>query len=289
MKIMQSLRRAPRLLLLAVALLLISFGGVVVALIEAPLMPLVGTPLFFAYAMIILSLPAAIVFLVINSVKEIRHREEVIRGQQTHLALLQENLRQAIEALSETIAERDPYIAEHQRHVAEISKEIAKKMGLKEDEVEGIYIAALIHDIGQLYVPTDILGKPKRISPEEFEIVKAHPEVGKRIVDNIHSPWPISDIVMQHHERMDGSGYPVGLSGEDISCGARIVAVADVLEAITAYRPYRSAHTVSYALEHLKKHSGQWYDPKVVGICINLVNERAIAVINERMDVVQYA
>jgi PAS domain S-box-containing protein len=185
-----------------------------------------------------------------------------------------ENLRKAlgatIQAIALTVETKDPYTAGHQRRVADLARVIATEMGLAEKQIDGIRMAGVIHDIGKIYVPGEILSRPGRISDIEFSLIKTHPQVGYDILKTIDFPWPVAQIVLQHHERMDGSGYPQGLSGEEIMLEARIMAVADVVEAMASHRPYRPAHGIEEALDEVLQNGGVLYDPEVVDACLKL-------------------
>jgi HD-GYP domain-containing protein (c-di-GMP phosphodiesterase class II) len=140
--------------------------------------------------------------------------------------------------------------------------------------VEGIRMGATIHDIGKIQLPSEILSKPLKLTPIEYNLIKTHPEIGYDILKDINFPWPVANIAIQHHERMDGSGYPQGLKGEEICLEARIVAVADVVEAISSDRPYRPALGISAALNEIKTYRGTLYDPDVVDACMTVINEK---------------
>lgn len=187
---------------------------------------------------------------------------------------LHEALEGAIQAMSLTIEIRDPYTAGHQRRVSKLSCAIAREMGLPEDQVEGIRVAADIHDIGKIYVPAEILSKPGQITAVEYGIIKTHPQVGYDILKTIKFPWPVAQIVLQHHEHLDGSGYPVGLSGDQILKEAKILTVADTVEAMSSHRPYRPAQGIDKALEEIIQHKGLFYDPEVVDACVRLFEEK---------------
>jgi PAS domain S-box-containing protein/putative nucleotidyltransferase with HDIG domain len=167
-----------------------------------------------------------------------------------------ERLRKAmdgtVQAMAFTIETRDPYTAGHQRRVTKLACALGEKMNLSEDELEGVRMAGDLHDIGKIYVPAEILSKPTKLSEAEYDIIKTHPRVGYDILRTIEFPWPIADIVLQHHERMDGSGYPEGLKGKNILLEARILAVADVIEAMASHRPYRPALSVEAAVDEIK-------------------------------------
>ncbi len=179
-----------------------------------------------------------------------------------------------IQAMAATVEMRDPYTAGHQRRVAKLATAIAKDMGLLAGDVEGVYMAGVIHDLGKIYVPSEILAKPGRISEMEFSMIKMHPKVGYDILKNIEFPWPVADIVLQHHERMDGSGYPDGLKGEAILVQARIIAVADVVEAMASHRPYRPALGIDVALDEISKGSGTRYDENAAAQSVTLFKDK---------------
>ena len=192
---------------------------------------------------------------------------------QTTLNDLQKAIDGIIEAMGLTVEIRDPYTSGHQKRVAEIAHAIATEMSLSKQQTEGVRMAGVIHDIGKMAVPAEILSKPGKITEHEFEIIKSHPEVGYNILKKIDFPWPIAQIVYQHHERMDGSGYPQGLSGEEILLEARIMAVADVVEAMASHRPYRPALGIDMALEEIEKNKDEIYDSEVVDACLRIFKE----------------
>lgn len=177
-------------------------------------------------------------------------------------------LMQTIQAVALTVEKRDPYTAGHQRRVAELAVAIGKRMGLDEGRIMGLHLGGVIHDLGKIYIPSEILNRPGRLSEAEYSLVKSHPEVGAEIIADIEFPWPVREIVLQHHERLDGKGYPHGLKGDEIVLEARIVAVADVVEAISSHRPYRPALGMAEALEEIRAGQGTKYDAAVVDACI---------------------
>lgn len=187
---------------------------------------------------------------------------------------LKESLIGTIRAIALTVEKRDPYTAGHQNRVAELAVAIAGELGLDPERIQGLQLGGMIHDIGKIYVPAEILSRPGRLSAAEFEIIKSHPEVGYDILKDVKFPWPVADIVLQHHERLDGSGYPRGLKGDEIILEARILAVADVVEAITAHRPYRAGLGVDVALDEINKNRGKFYDPAIVDACLRLFREQ---------------
>jgi HD-GYP domain-containing protein (c-di-GMP phosphodiesterase class II) len=169
---------------------------------------------------------------------------------------------------------RDPYTAGHQRRVADLATAIAKDMDFTENEINGLKLAALVHDIGKINIPAEILSKPGKLTIPEFNLIKMHPQTGYDILKSIEFPWPIALIVLQHQERYDGSSYPNGLKGEEIHIKARILAVADVIEAMSSHRPYRPSLGIDTALEEIEKNRDILYDPNVVDVCLNLFKEK---------------
>ena len=187
---------------------------------------------------------------------------------------LQKTLEETIYALASAIEMRDPYTAGHQKRVTKLACAIAKEMGLSKEQIEGIRMAGLIHDIGKISIPSEILTKPGKLNDLEYSLIKTHPQAGYNILKGIEFPWPVAQIVLQHHEMMDGSGYPQGLCGKDILLEARILAVADVVEAMSSHRPYRPAYGIDKALEEISKNKGILYDPEVVNACLRLFNQK---------------
>ncbi|MGO9343929.1 MAG: HD domain-containing phosphohydrolase [Acidimicrobiales bacterium] len=179
-------------------------------------------------------------------------------------------------AIANTVELRDPYTAGHQRQVAYIATQIARELGLAEEDVKGIEVASTLHDIGKIAIPAEILSRPGRLSAAEFEIVKTHPDAGYHIVADVSFPWPVAQMILQHHERLDGSGYPNGLVGDAILVGSRIVAVADVISAMTEHRPYRPALGFASAVSELENNSGRLYDPAIVDCCLRLFRDQQI-------------
>jgi PAS domain S-box-containing protein len=179
----------------------------------------------------------------------------------------------AVDAIALMVEARDPYTGGHQQRVGGIAAAIANRLGLDSFTVEGIKLAATIHDIGKVAVPAEILTRPGKLTPPEWEMLTTHPQVGHDIIDPINFPWPIADMILQHHERLDGSGYPSGLSGESISLGARIIAVADVVEAMSSHRPYRPGLGLDVALAELKRGRATEFDPHIVDVCLTLCQD----------------
>lgn len=187
---------------------------------------------------------------------------------------LSTSLEDMIQAIATTLEMRDPYTAGHQRRVAQLSTAIAREMGLTEDRVHALGLAASIHDIGKIQVPAEILSKPGKITQLEFEVIKRHAQTGYDILKDIVFPFPLAQWIWQHHERLDGSGYPQGLKGEDILLESRILCVADVVEAIFSNRPYRPGRGITVALEEITRNRGVLYEPAAVDACVRLFQER---------------
>jgi PAS domain S-box-containing protein len=196
--------------------------------------------------------------------------EERVKERTKDLARAMEG---TVQAMALAVEMRDPYTSGHQRRVADLAVMIARKMELDEKIIEGIYMAGLIHDIGKIRVPSGILCSPGILSDAEFAILKPHPEIGYNILKEIDFPWPLATIVLQHHERIDGSGYPAALKGDGILIEARVLAVADVVEAMFSHRPYRPSLGLDRALEEVVKHKGKHYDSDVVDACMQVLQD----------------
>ena len=205
---------------------------------------------------------------------DISHRIQTEEELKLRTEKLQEALEATVQAMAFTIETRDPYTAGHQRRVTRLACAIAKEMNLPEDKIEGLRMAGDLHDIGKISVPAEILSKPGPISEVEYNVIKTHPQVGYEILKNIEFPWPIAQIVQQHHERMNGSGYPMGLKGNKILMEARILAVADVVEAMATHRPYHPAQPIEMALDEISDNKGKLYDPQVVDACLRLFKNK---------------
>ncbi len=186
---------------------------------------------------------------------------------------LHASLEETVTSLSSTAEKRDPYTAGHQLRVDLLACAIGKELGLSAQQLEGLHIAALLHDIGKITLPSDYLAKPSRLSKEERAIVRCHSEVGYEILKNIHFPWPVAEIVYQHHEHLDGSGYPRELTDQDILLEAKIIAVADVVEAMSSHRPYRASLGIDNALDAIRAGRGTIYHAPSVDACVHLVTE----------------
>lgn len=189
-----------------------------------------------------------------------------------HERVLEKALEGTIHTVTMAVELRDPYTAGHQRRVADLACRIAKKMGLDDNRIHGVRLGAMIHDIGKIGIPAEILSKPSKLSAVEIQLVREHASMGYQILKDIQFPWPIAAIAHQHHERMDGSGYPNGLHGEEILLEARIVAVADVVESISSHRPYRPTLGLQPAIDEIKNHRGTRYDAEVVDACLEILD-----------------
>ena len=214
---------------------------------------------------------------IIEDLKDISNLKEMESKLQKSLEKLQNTLEGTIHAMSLAVEMRDPYTAGHQKRVTDLAVAIARELDLSADRIEGIRMAGLIHDIGKITVPAEILAKPGRITEKEFALVRDHPQIGYDILKKIEFPWPVAKIVMQHHERMNGSGYPQALQGKYILLEARILAVADVVESIASFRPYRQALGVQAALKEIAENKETLYDGQVVDACLNLFSEKSFS------------
>lgn len=192
---------------------------------------------------------------------------------ETTVSRLSEMVDGAVTAIAKLVEARDPYTAGHQERVSALAEMISRELTHDEDFTQGVRLAALIHDIGKIYVPAEILAKPRKLTDVEFSLVKVHPQVAYDVLVSIKFPWPIAEYIVQHHERLDGSGYPNGLLGEDISLGARILAVSDVVEAMSSHRPYKIAAGIDLALDEIEKNSGRLYDSEVAAVCVRVFTE----------------
>lgn len=203
---------------------------------------------------------------------EQKDREHELENAYMHLSNAMEDL---VLTVSRILEARDPYTSGHQKRVGELSRRIAREMGLGNEEIRGIYFAGLLHDAGKIRIPAEILSKPGKLSDLEKRLIRIHPEAGAEILGDVKFPWPVTDIIRHHHERLDGSGYPDGLKGDALSTGVRIIAVADVVEAMMNHRPYRPAPGHEKALAEIRRGAGTFYDPRVVEVCIRLLETDA--------------
>lgn len=207
---------------------------------------------------------------------QVEQRTEALQQANIALREQQQALERSLEGTIRTVAMavevRDPYTAGHQRRVAELSTAIATHLGLDEERINGVRLGAMIHDIGKIGVPGEILTKPSRLSQIEYNMVQDHTSIGYNILKEVDFPWPVAEIAYQHHERIDGSGYPRKLKGENILLEARIIAVADVIESMASHRPYRAALGLTAAISEIEEHRGTRYDPQVVDACLAVIS-----------------
>jgi PAS domain S-box-containing protein len=182
-----------------------------------------------------------------------------------------------VQAMAVTVETRDPYTAGHQRRVADLARCMAQEMGLDAEEIDGVHMAAMIHDIGKICVPAEILSKPATLIPLEARLIQIHAQAGYDIIKDIDFPWPIARIVLEHHERIDGSGYPNGLTGDQVLAGSRVLAVADVVEAIASHRPHRPSLGIAAALAEVARGRGSLYDPEAIDACESLLTRKGYA------------
>lgn len=177
------------------------------------------------------------------------------------------------ETVSRAMVSRDPYTATHQRNVAELSRLVGKKMGLDENRLKGLYIGGLLHDIGKISIPESLLNKPGQLTEEEWNLVRTHAKRGYEILKDANFPWPVAEMALHHHERLDGSGYPDGLSGDELSLEVRILSACDAAEAMIAYRPYRPAKSIQETIDELESGKGEKYDATVADILLQIIRE----------------
>jgi PAS domain S-box-containing protein len=214
---------------------------------------------------------------VLGAICDITNRKRAKEKLEQSYRKLQETLEGIINTLALTVEIRDPYTAGHQLRVTQLANAIAMELDLSEEQIRGIHMASRIHDVGKINVPAEILSKPGKLTENEFNLLKSHSQTGYDILKNVDFPWPIAKIVLQHHERMDGSGYPQGLKGEEILLAARIIGVADVVEAMVSHRPYRPALGIEEALKEISLNRGVLYDSQVVDACLKLFTEKGFA------------
>ena len=215
----------------------------------------------------------------LGETRDITERKRAEEKLQQSLENLRKSFGVTIQVLVTAVEMRDPYTAGHQVRSADIARAIAIEMGLDQEKIEGIRLAGSIHDIGKLSIPAEILSKPSKLTNIEFSLIKGHSQSGYEMLKNVESPWPLADIVYQHHERMDGSGYPRNLKGDEIILEARIMAVADVVEAMASHRPYRSALGIEIALEEIEKNKGILYDNDVADACLRLFRKKGYSLV----------
>jgi len=210
-------------------------------------------------------------------VRDISERKALERDREETLEKLRQTLESTVHAMAMAVESRDPYTAGHQRRVADLACAIAVEMGLEPDRLNGLRMASLIHDLGKISIPTEILTKPTKLTNIEFEIVKTHAQAGYEILKDIVFPWPIARIVLEHHEKIDGSGYPRRLKGDALLPESKILTVADTVEAMASHRPYRPSLGLQDALEEISRNRGILYDTDAVAACLKLFEEKRFA------------
>lgn len=229
--------------------------------------------------------PISIKELVVRLKRVLRERRILEERNQAELELkrglqrIHKGFSGIIEAMQHAIEHRDPYTAGHQRKVANLAQAIAIELGLPKERIEGLRMAGLIHDLGKISVPSEILSRPRKLSTLEFGIMQTHPQVAYDILEPIEFPWSVADIIFQHHERLDGSGYPRGIFGDKILQEAKILAVADVVEAMASHRPYRPSIGIQFALDEVVKNMNKLYDPEVVETCLMLFQQKGFELV----------
>jgi HD-GYP domain-containing protein (c-di-GMP phosphodiesterase class II) len=206
---------------------------------------------------------------------EVENRKQVQEELEQSFQDLKKVMDSTIQAIAMTVEKRDPYTSGHQMRVAGLTRAIAESLELPQNQVEGAFMAASIHDIGKISLPAEILTKPIQLTEIEISLIQAHSQAGYDILKGIEFPWPIADIIVQHHERMDGSGYPQGLVGEEILIEARIIGVCDVVETMSSHRPYRPSMGIDKALQEIILNKGTLYDSRVVDACLHIFNEQS--------------
>jgi PAS domain S-box-containing protein len=206
--------------------------------------------------------------------QDITDRKKMERERQENMERLRRSLGATINAMAVTVETRDPYTAGHQRRVADLARAIAAEMKLTNEQIDGIRMASMIHDIGKISIPSEILAKPTKLTELEFNLIKTHSQSGYNILKDIDFLWPVAQMILEHHERINGSGYPNGLKGDQILLESQILAIADVVEAISSHRPYRPAFGINIALDEITKNRGILYNPIVVDACLRLFRDK---------------
>ena len=212
--------------------------------------------------------------LILSVTHDITERKKAEAELTESYATLKKTLKDAIKTMAKIVEMRDPYTAGHQQRVTQLAVAIARELNFNEQLIEQFWMAAIVHDIGKIYVPSDILHKPGKLTDIELSLIKTHPQGGYDIVKGMELPYVIAQAILQHHERLNGSGYPHGLKDKDIIIEAKIIAVADVVEAMASHRPYRPALGIDKALEEIRQNKGILYDTKVVEACVKLFEEK---------------
>jgi PAS domain S-box-containing protein/putative nucleotidyltransferase with HDIG domain len=204
---------------------------------------------------------------------DISERKQFENKLNSTLKALRKTTGTMVQVIERMLEIRDPYTVNHQQRVADLARAIAGELGLSTDRIDGLRLAGLIHDIGKIAIPAEILAKPTRLSEVEFQLIRTHPKIGYDLIKSIELPWPVALTVLQHHERLNGSGYPFGISGHEILLEAKILGVADVIEAMSSHRPYRPALGMAKALEEVSQNIGVLYDKDVVEACLKVLRQ----------------
>lgn len=216
-------------------------------------------------------------------VRDITERKEAERKRWCDAEKLRHNLEKTIQAVAAAVEMRDPYAAGHQRRVADLSGAIGTELGLPDEQLHGLHLAGTVHDLGKIQIPVQILSKPGKLTALEFSFIRTHPQAAYDILKDVEFLWPIAQIVLQHHERLDGSGYPQGLKAGQILLEARILAVADVVEAMTSPRAYRPGLALDAALSEITEHQGNWYESAAVDACVRLFRDKGFVFQNQEL------
>ena len=206
--------------------------------------------------------------------EDISERKRIEEERQGIIERLRKSLGATVQAIATVVDARDPYTAGHQRRTADLGRAIATEMGFVPDRIDFVRIVSTIHDLGKISVPAEILSKPTKLTELEFSLIKTHAQSGYDILKDVDFPWPVAQVILQHHERLNGSGYPQGLRGDEILIEARIIAVSDVVESMASHRPYRAALGIEAAIEEITANRGILYDPQVVDACLRLFREK---------------
>ncbi|GAB2179803.1 hypothetical protein DLREEDagrD3_00260 [Denitratisoma sp. agr-D3] len=270
----------------SISISLIIVSGVTVGVVEALCLFLVqpfdyGQSLFFLAGSDIL-LIQSVSTLLFGGLFKLQNDRRLARAEVLHNSVaLRHTLKQSIASLSSAMMHRDPTTAGHERRVADLAVAVGRELGLDESRLEGLQLAALVHDVGQIQVPAEILTRPRRLLPQEFDLIKHHCDAGNEILKDVQFIWPIAEVISQHHENVDGSGYPRGLKADQIRLEAKILRVCDSLEAMLSHRPFRRAYDLAYAMDQLRAFSGSHYDPTVVATCIRVLEQQGIGFLSE--------
>jgi len=243
---------------------------------DAPGLTVTGEPLISALRWVATGNDPTDYSQVLVATSDVTAVRQAAELQVQNLRTVQKAVAGTIYAMAAIVESHDPYTAGHQRGVARLAVAIGRQMGLDQERVNGLMMAALIHDLGKLNVPAEILAKPTKLTPLEFSLIQTHSQSGYEILKEIEFPWPVAQMVLEHHERFDGSGYPQGLKGEEILLEARILSVADVVEAMASHRPYRPALGIEAALEEIRAKRGASFDPQVADACLTLFLEKGL-------------